>query len=111
MTKLFTRHCSECGTEFQAKVASAEFCCQEHRLAYNNRRRDRGAMLFDLYVHTRFNRKASQEKGLQTLIDRMVGNWVEEDRAVGRKPMRELQDCIQAALPHTAIRTAYRAGK
>lgn len=107
----FIRTCAECGEEFPAGVESAEFCSQAHRLAYNNRRRDRGALLYDLYVHLRFNREAAAEKNLRTLVDRMVGIWVEEDRARRRRIMRPLHDCTQAALPHTVLRTEIRAGK
>lgn len=111
ITKLSAK-CAECGHEFHAKRPDrAEFCSTECRSRYNNRRRDRGAMLFDLYLHHRFNRKAAAEKNLQTLIDRMVGNWVEEDRRAGRRVMRDLADVMQAAMPHTNIRYDIRAGK
>jgi hypothetical protein len=84
--------------------ATAAFCAQPCCLAHNNRRRDRGALLVDLIVHDRFNRKEASGRGIRTLADRMVANWVNEDRRAGRRVMRPLQECIEAAAPHTAIR-------
>lgn len=110
-TKLTTR-CAECAKDFSAKRPDrATFCSTECRGAWNVRRRDRGAMLLDLYIHTRFNRAKASEKGLQTMIDRMIGNWVEEDRQAGRKVMRELSEVIEAAMPHTNQRFDVRAGR
>lgn len=111
MCKQFNRKCGECGVEFIAKDRRAEFCGTPCRVAHTNRRRDRGAMLYDMYVHLRFNREAATEEGLRTLIDRMVGNWVEEDRELGRRVMRPMDDVKQAALPHTVVRCNIRAGK
>lgn len=109
--KTFNKTCAECGAAFVAKDYRAEFCGLACKNEMNKRRRDRGAMLLDLYIHQRFNRKAAGERGLQTLIDRMVGNWVEEDRQAGRRVMRPLDDCIFAAVAHTAVVNNHRAGK
>ena len=109
--KTFNKTCAECSQSFVAKDYRAEFCGLACKNEMNKRRRDRGAMLLDLYIHQRFNRKAAGERGLQTLIDRMVGNWVEEDRAAGRRVMRPLDDCVFAAVQHTAVVNNHRAGK
>jgi hypothetical protein len=111
MCKTFNRTCAECNEAFTAKDRRAEFCGSKCRLAMNNRRRDRGAQLLDLYVHTRFNRKAAQERNLQTIIDRMVGNWIAEDRAAGRREMRPLDDVMFQAVQHVATTHSHRAGK
>lgn len=104
--------CAECGQPFQPKRCdTAEFCSKECRQRSNNREMQRGKALLSLYVHTRFNRKAAAEKNLQTLIDRMVSNWVEEDRAAGRRVMRDLDEVMYAAVEHTAQRSDIRAGK
>lgn len=42
--------CRECGREFQAKTLSAAFCEPAHRAAFNRRRRDRGAELYDFVM-------------------------------------------------------------
>lgn len=105
--------CAECGKTFQAKRAdTAEFCSSKCRMAYNNLEAKRGKQLLGLYVHTRFNRAAASERGLQTLIDRMVGNWVAEDRAAGRREMRPLQEVLFGAVEHVAVvNSVGRAGK
>lgn len=109
--KTFNKTCAECCNAFVAKDYRAEFCGTACKNAMNQRRRDRGAQLLDLYVHTRFNRKAAGEHGLQTIIDRMVGNWVEEDRQAGRRVMRPLDDVMFAAVQHVATVHNHRAGK
>lgn len=111
MAKTFTRPCAECGTGFETKVLSAEFCSTPCRLAANNRRRDRGAKLLDLYVHQRFNRAEAQGHNVKTLIDRMVSNWMTEDREMGRRAMRPLQDCMQAAVASSSSRHSARIRK
>lgn len=42
--------CMECGEAFTSKRTTAMFCCAEHRLTFNTRRRDRGAELYDLFM-------------------------------------------------------------
>lgn len=107
----FLRGCAECGEPFKSQRRKAEFCSKECRMAHNNRRRDRGAMLLDLYVHTRFNRQKAGERGLKTMIDRMIGNWVAEDREAGRRSMRPIDEVVQAAVSHTSKVYGHRAGK
>lgn len=109
--KTYQKTCAECGADFIAKDYRAEFCGLACKNEMNKRRRDRGAMLLDLYIHRRFNRKAAEARGLQSIIDRMVGNWIEEDRAAGRRWCRPLDDCIYAAVSHTAVRHNIRAGR
>lgn len=105
------RVCAECGIDFKAKAPHADFCSSPCRMAANNRRMARGAKLFDLYVHQRFNRDEAQAKGVKTIIDRMVANWVAEDREAGRRVMRPLSDCLEAAVEHQAVINRVRAGR
>lgn len=42
--------CRECGKEFEAKTVSALFCASACRSAFNRRRRDRGAELYDFVM-------------------------------------------------------------
>lgn len=109
--KQISHACAECGTAFQATDRKAAFCSVACRTASNNRRRERGALLYDLLVHQRFNREVAQERQVRSLIDRMVSNWVAEDRAAGRRVLRPLQDCIEAALPHGATHLGIVCGR
>lgn len=45
------KHCRECGEPFTAKTLSAAFCpTKPCRAAFNRRRRDRGAELYDFVM-------------------------------------------------------------
>lgn len=105
------RTCAECGNVFEAKAPHAEFCSPSCRMAMNNRAMSRGKMLLDLYVHQRFNREEALAKGVKTILDRMVANWVNEDREAGRRVMRPLSDCLEAAVEHQAVINRVRAGR
>lgn len=112
MTRRQVSHaCAECGTAFEATDRKAVFCSPACRTASNNRRRDRGALIYDLLVHQRFNREAAQERNVRSLVDRMISNWVAEDRDAGRRVLRPLQDCLEAALPHGATHLGIVGGR
>lgn len=95
--------CAECGQAFAPKRKDkAVFCSPACRNEANVRRRDRGALVYDLLVHHRFNRADAQKRGVRSKVDRMISNWIAEDRAAGRRAMRPLQDCIEAAVSATS---------
>lgn len=55
------RTCRECGNVFKARQHSAMFCGTPCRMAFNKRRRERGAELYDVYMaafDARFNKDA-----------------------------------------------------
>lgn len=84
MMALEPRVCRECGTEFQPKVPHAEFCCSPCRLAFNNRRMQRGAELYDLFMVMRYERGAAKALGLWAIMCRMAQAWrAEDDRQRG----------------------------
>lgn len=97
--------CAECGLTFRPKRSDrALFCSPACRNLSNARRRDRGAMIYDLLVHQRFNREEAQKKGVRSKVDRMISNWIAEDRAAGRRVMRPLQECLETAVACTSVR-------
>jgi hypothetical protein len=79
--------CKECGGKVAGK---AEFCCSGCRHAFNNRRRQRGAELYDLYMAHRFERDLAGELGVFQAINRLASQFREEDKAKreGRKSWR-----------------------
>lgn len=105
------RTCAECGATFEAKAPHAEYCSAPCRKAAGNRAMLRGKKLLELYVHQRFNRAEAQEKGVKTIIDRMISNWANEDREAGRRIMRPLRACMEAATEHRAVINRHRAGR
>lgn len=42
--------CAECGQSFESERREARFCSSDCRLAFNRRRRDRGAELYDFVM-------------------------------------------------------------
>lgn len=49
--------CLECGTKYERKRSAAEFCGDKCRMAFNQRRRDRGTELYDILMSARFDAK------------------------------------------------------
>lgn len=49
--------CAECGKPFKAMQPRAAYCGAPCRRKFNNRRRDRGAVLYDALMATRFDPK------------------------------------------------------
>ena len=84
----------ECGTSFRASVKSAEFCGQQCRKVFNNRRQTRGADLYDLLMSLRYEREASKREpgrpSVFTMLCRMARDFRDEDREKrsGRKSWR-----------------------
>lgn len=81
----------ECGERFEPASRKAEFCCDGHRMDYSNRRRSRGAALYDVFMAMRYERGLTKLYGLWTLMCRMSEAWREEDR-VERKARKSWQD-------------------
>jgi hypothetical protein len=74
--RLFSKTCTECGCEFTTPKADAGFCAPSCRMAWHNRRRDRGAELYDIIMAQRFDRQGAKgglgEKQMRAIVDRLV---------------------------------------
>lgn len=77
--------CIECGTTFKAQRYDADFCCTAHRNAFNNRRRDRGAILYDLAMIEATDPKSEERYALAAKREALMGDWIGQDRAAGLK--------------------------
>lgn len=71
--------CLECGGDVVSTAANAEFCCVEHRKAWNNRRAMRGAEIYDLIMVLRFDRGRAKYLRVWTLMCRMASLFRAED--------------------------------
>jgi hypothetical protein len=73
--------CLECGNE-ASKGHQPEklFCCATCRLAFNNRRRDRGADLYDLFRALRRERSEAKRLNIWTQICRLELAWQMADQ-------------------------------
>lgn len=105
--------CLECGCDIPPGPHDREFCCSAHRTAWNNRRLQRGAALYDLYMAHRFQRVEAQAAGLFQAINRLASDFRAEDRALreGRRSWRR-HDVVLGDRPHLkAARVYVRGGR
>lgn len=81
------KRCPECGSAHTAKGA---FCAEACRTVFNNRRKERGAELYDLFMAFRWERELAATLGIFQAICRLASNWRQEDRERrdGRKSWR-----------------------
>lgn len=74
------RQCQECGHEILLTQASRFLCSDPCRTAFNNRRKKRGAEIYDLVMAWRYERGLAKALGLFKLICRLASVWRQEDR-------------------------------
>ena len=74
------RCCRDCGASIRSDSKSKEFCSATCRSAFHNRRKQRGADLYDLFMSLRFDRGVAQDKGAWSLMCRMAALFRLEDQ-------------------------------
>lgn len=72
--------CWECAKPSEGK----RFCCRPCKQAWNNRRMQRGAIMYDLFMGSRFEREASRKEGVWSVLCRLASDWHDADGAAGR---------------------------
>lgn len=76
--------CWECRTALEGRfMRRKQFCDPLCRAKWNNRRRKRGAELYDIFMCVRFQRGAAKALSLWTLMCAMASWWRLEDAAEG----------------------------
>ncbi len=92
--------CRECGVQHNTKGV---FCCTGCRQAWNNRRLQRGAELYDLFMIVRYQRGVAKLHGIWTIVCRAAQTWREEDvrERGGRQSWRAYEDLRSDLLPYT----------
>ena len=80
--RLYSRVCTECGETFTTPKAEAGFCVPSCRMAWHNRRRDRGAELYDILMTCRFDRDFAAKEGLvlSTIMSNLAGHYRDSDK-------------------------------
>jgi predicted nucleic acid-binding Zn ribbon protein len=73
------RVCQECGSALTGMKPGARFCTAKCRLSFNNRRLQRGAELYDLFMAMRYDRAAAQEAGAWSMLCRMAQQMRDDD--------------------------------
>jgi hypothetical protein len=71
--------CLECNEPTGERREGAQFCCSSCRMAFNNRRRDRGAEMYDLFRALRRERDTAKVLKLWTKMTQLELHWQEED--------------------------------
>ena len=80
------KHCLQCGADLPAysgKGQRAKHCSTACRKAFNNLRATRGALLYDLFMASRFERGAADQAGLRSVMSRLASEWRDDDKAAG----------------------------
>lgn len=89
-------HCLECGEGFTSVTEAAEFCCSRCRDAWNNRRKARGAEIYDLFMALRFERGPAKLAQVWTLLCAVASAYRDADKTKrgGRRSWRKLRAAI-----------------
>lgn len=95
--------CMECGTEFK-KIRAHEqrFCSSACRTSHTNRRKLRGAEIYDLFMTMRYDRDNS--KGVWAIMCRMAQSWNEEDKEASRKSFMPARVVLERHVEHVATK-------
>lgn len=97
--------CAECGTRFERKRVTGEYCSTACRKSFNNRRATRGAALYDLFCAMRRERPLAKELGVWSEMCRLELMWNQEDEEDrdGRKSYVPPRQAINRLLDRGAI--------
>lgn len=95
------RACLNCGAAYTASQATARFCGKACRDAFDNRRKARGTILYDLLMAHNYERDIARPMLLWSKMFRAASHWRAEDEAErqGRASWPEPQIAVQKT-PH-----------
>lgn len=79
--RIATGQCRECGCELRplGLKVGAVFCTPVHRKAWNNRRMQRGAELYDIWMANNYERDLRSE-GLMSIISSLARAYRDSDK-------------------------------
>lgn len=106
--------CLECGKIIAAgRPKEAKFCVvvpgePSCKTAFHNRRQKRGAILYDFYMATRFERERAEALGFQTDMARVASTFrgMDQETRAGRKSWIDPDDYV-AMNPHLHAKHLY----
>jgi len=104
------RPCLECGTASQSK---GDFCSRACKDVFGNRRKKRGAELYDLYMAHRWDRETAKRLGVLQAMNRLASVFRDEDRneREGRRSWRRPGEVLGERPYLKAVATRVRAGR
>ncbi|WP_157182209.1 transcriptional regulator [Methylobacterium sp. WSM2598] len=104
------RTCLECGVAYETISRHSSFCSTGCRNDWNNRRLQRGAEIYDLWMAFRFQRPLARALNLLSCLNRLAHLYRQEDRAerAGRASWRA-PEAVLASRPYLrAVRLVQR---
>lgn len=95
--KTYSGHCRECGSAYEAASRRKKFCSVKCEKVFNNRRMTRGAMMYDLFMASRYQRDIADEAGLRSVMARMAMRFREDDEREreGRRSWLPVADTME----------------
>lgn len=86
MTKIKVKCCRECKNPLPDRLkATAVFCGIPCKAKWNNRRKNRGADLYDLWMSLRYERDEAKRLGVWAELCRLSEGWRDDDARDGIK--------------------------
>lgn len=91
-----THTCLECGNRITEARKPKMFCSTPCRQTFNNRRMQRGAQLYDMFMAMRYERKSAEDHGAWAIMCRMAMDFRREDdlEREGRKSWQPIASVI-----------------
>lgn len=95
--------CLECGEKFKASRDHEQlFCSSACRSTWNNRRKSRGAEVYDLFMTMRFDR--ANAEGVWAVMCRMASEWNAEDKEANRRSFGPVKKVMERNVRYRAVR-------
>jgi hypothetical protein len=88
--------CWETGSSLVNAYHGSRFINTKARQDWNNRRKTRGAAVYDLLMAWRYDRPIATSLGVFATICRLLKEWHDEDKALGRVGYMPPQSAMQA---------------
>lgn len=102
------RNCRECGALVMQGRKVKDFCDTNCRITWHNRRKKRGAEMYDLFMLLRYDRKNAAEKQVWSLLCNMAMNFKEDDQEAERQSHFNLDEACELTARYRAKK--YRIG-
>jgi predicted nucleic acid-binding Zn ribbon protein len=101
MAKTIRVTCLECGKPHETRRLEAKFCSEKCRSEFKNRRKLRGAELYDLFMSMRYSRDEAANEGVWNFMCRMAQHYkAQDDRdREGRQSWTPAKE-VKARHPH-----------
>lgn len=108
--------CLECGRKFKPRGERLGTFCRPQCVArHANRRKTRGAVLYDIFMESRFNRavRTNDDRSLISVMNGLASQWRQEDHESrhGRRSWVRYRDVIARHPWINSVVTRVRAGR